>query len=87
MHSPRASLVRRFAIALAIATAASLAIPSAAEARVVRVVIDTRETIAGGASFGAAGAYERITGRVFFAFDPANAHDRQIVDLSRSAIN
>ena len=87
MHSPRASLVRRFAIALAFATAASLTIPSAAEARVVRVVIDTRGTIAGGASFGAAGAYERITGRVFFAFDPANAHDRQIVDLSRAPRN
>jgi hypothetical protein len=84
VHSPRAWLVRRFAIALAFATTASLAIPSAAEAHVVRVVIDTRETIAGGASFGAAGAYERITGRVFFAFDPANPHDRQIIDLSRA---
>ena len=87
MHLPRASLVRRFAIALACAIAASLVAPSAAEARVVRVVIDSRETIAGGAPFGAAGAYERITGRVFFAFDPANSHDRQIVDLSRAPRN
>lgn len=87
MHPPRASLVRRSAIALAFATAVSLTIPSAAEARVVRVVIDTRETIADGASFGAVGAYERITGRVFFAFDPANAHDLQIVDLSRAPRN
>jgi hypothetical protein len=74
-------------MALALATAASLSIPSSAEARVVRVVIDTREPIAGGAPLGAAGAYERITGRVFFAFDPANAHDRQIVDLSRAPRN
>jgi hypothetical protein len=87
VHSPRASLVRRFAIALAFAAAASLTIPSAAEARVVRVVMDTRETIAGGASFGNTGAYERITGRVFFAFDPSNPHDRQIVDLSRAPRN
>jgi hypothetical protein len=87
VHSPRASLVRRFAIALAFAAAASLTIPSAAEARVVRVVIDTREPLAGGASFGVAGAYERITGRVFFAFDPSNPHDRQIVDLSRAPRN
>jgi len=87
VHLPRASLVRRFAIALACAIAASLVAPSAAEARVVRVVIDSRETIAGGAPFGAAGAYERITGLVFFAFDPANPHDRQIVDLSRAPRN
>ena len=28
-----------------------------------------------------------ITGRVFFAFDPSNPHDRQIVDLSRAPRN
>jgi hypothetical protein len=75
--------VRRLVRALAFALAALLAIPSAALAHVVRVVIDTREPLAGGASFGEVGAYERLTGRVYFAFDPANPHDRQIVDLSR----
>jgi hypothetical protein len=64
-----------------------LASPSSALAHVVRVVIDKREPIAGGASFGAAGAYERLTGRVYFAFDPSNPHDRQIVDLSRAPRN
>lgn len=67
--------------------AALLALPRPALARVVRVVIDRREAVAGGAAFGTAGSYERLTGRVFFAFDPANAHDRQIVDLDRAPRN
>jgi len=85
--SSRTHLVRRVVLAVALACAASLAIPSSAEARVVRVVIDTREPLAGGASFGTTGAYERITGRVFFAFDPSDRHDRQIVDLGRAPRN
>jgi hypothetical protein len=34
-----------------------------------------------------AGPYERLVGRIFFAFDPANPHDRQIVDLDRAPRN
>ncbi|HET7188870.1 MAG TPA: alpha/beta hydrolase domain-containing protein [Gemmatimonadaceae bacterium] len=61
--------------------------PAPALARVVRVTIDKRELIAGGVAFGAAGAYERVTGRVYFAFDPANRQDRLIVDLDRAPRN
>lgn len=61
--------------------------PAAAQARVVRVDVATRTPLAGGASFGAAGAYDRITGRVHFAFDPRNPHDRRIVDLDRAPRN
>ena len=70
-----------------IVVALTLLLPAAALARVVRVTIDRRELIASGASFGAAGQYERLTGRVYFAFDPANPHDRQIVDLDRAPRN
>jgi hypothetical protein len=87
MHSSRAMSLRHFVLAIAIALAASLATPASALAHVVRVVIDSRTPIAGGASFGTVGAYERLTGRVYFAFDPANPHDRQIVDLSRAPRN
>lgn len=57
------------------------------EARVVRIVIDSRQVVAGGRGFGTAGAYERLVGRVFYAFDPSNPHDRQIVDLALAPRN
>ncbi len=56
-----------------------------ADARVVRVEILTRSDITG--SFGNAGAYERITGRVYFAFDPKNPENRRIVDLDLAPRN
>ncbi|HEU4563510.1 MAG TPA: alpha/beta hydrolase domain-containing protein [Gemmatimonadaceae bacterium] len=77
-------LLRR---AVAIAGAALIAITRPALARVVRVEVDSTRDIAGGAPFGAAGAYERLVGRVFFAFDPANPHDRRIVDLDLAPRN
>jgi hypothetical protein len=75
-------------VRLTVASIALLAgIPGVALARVVRVVVDRRESIAGGAAFGNVGAYERLVGRIFFAFDPSNPHDRQIVDLARAPRN
>ncbi|HCU11856.1 MAG TPA: hypothetical protein DGB72_07015, partial [Gemmatimonadetes bacterium] len=62
---------------------ALLAAPAAA--RVVRVEILTRSDIAG--AFGNAGIYERITGRVYFAFDPNNPENRKIVDLDLAPRN
>jgi hypothetical protein len=57
------------------------------QARVVRVEIASRTDIDNGKHFGAAGAYEKITGRVYFAVDPANLHNRQIVDLDKAPRN
>jgi hypothetical protein len=62
-------------------------VPTRLEARVVRLVIDSRQGVAGGREFGRAGAYERLSGRVFYAFDPDNPHDRQIVDLALAPRN
>ena len=45
---------------------------STLQAHVVRVEITSRTDIDNGKPFGAAGAYEKITGRVYFAVDPAN---------------
>ena len=64
-----------------------LLLPAAADARVARVEIDRRTVIAGGRAFGAHGAYERITGRIYFAFDPKNPQDRKIVDLALAPRN
>lgn len=63
----------------------AVAIPSAAKARVVRVEILSRADISG--TFGNAGIYERITGRVYFAFDPRNPENRKIVDLALAPRN
>ena len=60
---------------------------STLQARVVRVEITSRTDIDNGKSFGAAGAYEKITGRVYFAVDPANQHNRQIMDLDKAPRN
>jgi hypothetical protein len=70
-----------------LAALALLLVPATAHARVVRVHVDRRVTIAGGAAFGDAGAYERITGRIHFAFDPRNPANRRIVDLDRAPSN
>src|SRR6185312_7730159 len=58
-----------------------------AQARVVRVEITSRADIQDGKAFGNAGVYEKIVGRVYFAIDPANLHNRQIVDLDKAARN
>ena len=57
------------------------------QARVVRVEITSRTDIDNGKPFGTAGAYEKITGRVHFAVDPANLHNKQIVDLDKAPRN
>lgn len=60
---------------------------AAADARVTRVEIISRSVIQDGQTFGLAGAYEKIVGRVYFAVDPANIHNRQIVDLDKAPRN
>ena len=71
-----------------LAATAMLALAGGAgNARVTRVEILSRTEIADGRAFGLAGAYEKILGRVYFAVDPANAHNRQIVDLEKAPRN
>lgn len=55
-------------------------------ARVIRVDIVSRVDVLNGKPFGEAGAYERITGRIYFSVPVANPHNRRIVDLS-NAVN
>jgi hypothetical protein len=58
-----------------------------ARAEVVRVEISERSPFAGGQSFGPAGAYERIKGRMFLETDPQNAANTRICDLQRAPRN
>ncbi|MBX3148015.1 MAG: hypothetical protein KF785_14715 [Gemmatimonadales bacterium] len=57
---------------------------ASAAAEVVSIEITRRADVAGGRSFGAAGAYEMIEGRILFAFDPANRYNARIVDLDKA---
>ncbi|MCC2662151.1 MAG: hypothetical protein K0S35_73 [Geminicoccaceae bacterium] len=68
----------------ALALAGALLAAAPALARVERVEILAREPLAGGQAFGAAGAYERLAGRLHYAVDPADPANRRIVDLERA---
>src|SRR5579872_5979991 len=54
---------------------------SLVQAEVVRVRVDRREAFAEGQSFGTAGPYERIIGRMFLEVDPEHPSNDRIVDL------
>ena len=56
--------------------------PIRAGAEVTKVVITSRAVVAGGQSFGTVGTYEKLVGRIEFALDPADPHNRGITDLA-----
>ena len=56
------------------------------QARVTRVEVATRTDVLNGKTFGDAGSYERITGRISFSLPVDNPHNRRIVDLA-NAVN
>ena len=62
-------------------------VPTVLRAEVTRVEIAARYDAANGASFGTAGLYEQLVGKIFFAVDPANPRNRVIVDLDRAPKN
>jgi hypothetical protein len=56
--------------------------PIRAGAEVTKVVITSQGIVAGGRSFGTVGTYEKLVGRIEFALDPADPHNRGITDLA-----
>jgi hypothetical protein len=59
----------------------------AAHAEVTRVDIRSRADALAGRAFGNAGAYEILSGTIFFEVDPSNPHNRIIVDLEKAPRN
>ncbi|HEY2857684.1 MAG TPA: alpha/beta hydrolase domain-containing protein [Terracidiphilus sp.] len=59
--------------------------PTLAHARVTRVEIASRTDVLDGKSFGDAGPYERIVGRVYYSLKVDNWHNTAIVDLANAA--
>jgi alpha/beta hydrolase family protein len=58
-----------------------------AEARVIRLEITSRETFAGGMSFGHTGPYEKLRGTAFFEVDPNDPRNAQVFDLDKAPRN
>jgi hypothetical protein len=56
-------------------------------AEVVRIEVQSRSDLVGGQPFGAAGAYEKIAGKIFFAVDPSLAANRIVADLEKAPRN
>ena len=79
---------RKSALLGVTAAALLLALPPPTQARVTRLVIDTTVSPAfGGASFGAAGQYETIAGRVYGELDPNLPHNAIINDIQLAPKN
>jgi len=75
-------------IILALVVVSSFLLPgSRLQGKVIRVVIDHREVLLDGRAWGEAGAYEKLVGRIFFAFDPENPANARIVDLEWAPVN
>jgi hypothetical protein len=55
--------------------------PFSTSAEVTKVTVTSRTVVAGGQAFGATGPYEKLVGRIEFAVDPADPHNKAIVDL------
>jgi Alpha/beta hydrolase domain len=74
----------RSIIGIAVVLLAPMLVP-AARAEVTRVEISSRQDVLGGKSFGATGAYVKLTGKVYFAVDPGNPHNTIIANLDKAA--
>jgi hypothetical protein len=69
----------------ALMLAALVAAPVSAE--VVRIEVQSRGDLVGGQPFGAAGPYEKIAGKIFFAVDPSLPANRIVTDLDKAPRN
>jgi Alpha/beta hydrolase domain len=59
----------------------------AARAEVTRVEITSRQDVLNGKAFGSVGAYEKLSGKVYFAVDPNNPRNKIIADLGKAPRN
>src|SRR5262245_65930191 len=68
-----------------IAFAALFALPCRAE--VVRIEVKSRAELLAGKSFGSAGSYEKLSGKIYFAVDPRNSANQIITDIDKAPRN
>jgi hypothetical protein len=65
----------------------SLLVPTVAPAKVTQFVIESRELLNGGVSFGKVGQYERLRGYAIGELDPFDRHNAVIVNLDKAPRN
>jgi hypothetical protein len=58
-----------------------------ASAEVVRINVETRSDVADGKSYGLAGAYERLAGKIYYEIDPDLSSNQIIRDISYAPTN
>jgi hypothetical protein len=61
------------------------AVPASAE--VVRIDVQSRSDLVNAQPFGAAGPYEKLSGKIFFAIDPALPANRIVTDIDKAPRN
>ena len=76
-------MARRFALLLLLLLSLGLS----AHARVTRVEVLSRASIAPSSRNAGLPGFEKITARVYFAIRPEEAHNRRIVDLDKAPRN
>ncbi len=76
---------RNLGVALVVVVAALA--PAMTRAEVTRVEISSRQDVLGGKSFGTIGAYEKLSGKVYFAIDPNNQRNKIIADIDKAPRN
>jgi hypothetical protein len=68
-------------------TLALLLLAAPVHAEVVRFEVTSRADVLAGKAFGAAGAYEKLAGKIYFAIDPRNSVNQIIADIDKAARN
>lgn len=53
-------------------------------AEVARIEVKSRDDLLSGKSFAAAGPYEKLSGKIYFAVDPRNSANRMIADIDKA---
>ena len=70
---------------LLIVVAGFFALPCHAE--VVRIEVKSRADLLAGKSFGSAGPYEKLSGKIYFAIEPRNSANQIIADIDKAPKN
>src|SRR3954471_3270938 len=87
MEDLREVRMRLKLFALAVMTVVFALVERPVTAEVVRIEVTSRADLVGGQPFGAAGPYEKLAGKIFFAVDPVLPANRIVTDLDKAPRN